>query len=447
MVGFIGKTTFGDLPALARTRAVACVADTIGVMAAGASCDIADRVLAALRDAGSLNGKHPLIGTAESTNALDAALFNGVAAHALDYDDVNHPGPMHPGCHLVPALLALSSVHPASGQEFVLAYLIGFEIDAKLGRLLNPRHYDRGWHATSTIGTVAAAAAGASLLGLDPEATENCLSIAASSAAGLRGNIGSMAKPLHAGAAARAGVQAALLASHGFTGTKNILERRHGYFDAFGDDLDPDFGPLRELGSIWDIESEFGVGLKPYPCCGEATAAVEAALDLAGQSAGTAIEKILVATNERATRILTYPRPTTVEEARFSMPFCLATALVHRRADLSAFSTEALADEQVNDLIRRVEHVIDEQYRHEREFGAIVRITLADGRELERIVPVAKGWAGRWLTEDEQLEKFVMCTRGYLSQTDARDLHRLVISLESLPDVSAIVSRLMPAAQ
>jgi 2-methylcitrate dehydratase PrpD len=421
---------------------VAAIADTIGVALAGASTDIAESILAALGDAGPLVGDHLLLGTGKTGSALDAALFNGAAAHALDYDDVNHPGPMHPSCHIVPTLLALSTLQPISGADIVDAYIIGFEIDGKLGRMLNPRHYDRGWHATSTIGTVAAAAAGARLAGLPADVVSHCLALAASSATGLRGNIGSMAKPLHAGAAARAAVQAVLLARRGFTGTAEILERRHGYLSAFGDDLDSAPDLLAELGHSWDIESEFGLGLKPYPCCGEATAAVEAALMLAPRAPAAEIRRVVVSTNARATRILTYPRPETVEEARFSLPFCVATALVNRRADLDAFSETALASEEVRRLLARVEHVVSEGHRDEREYGAHVRITLSSGEDAEVEVPVAKGWSDRWLTPEEQLQKFIMCTRGHLSEADARAMHDVLMRLDSVPDFADVRSRL-----
>jgi 2-methylcitrate dehydratase PrpD len=442
VVDFVADTDGRTLPDLARRRAVAAIADTIGVTVAGASTDIADLLLGALSDAGPLAGSHQLLGTDLTGNALDAALFNGAAAHALDYDDVNHPGPMHPSCHIVPALLALSTLQPVSGADVVGAYIIGFEIDGKLGRMLNPRHYDRGWHATSTIGTVAAAAAGARLTGLPSEAIPNCLALAASSAAGLRGNIGSMAKPLHAGAAARAAVQAVLLARRGFTGTANILERRHGYLAAFGDGLGSAPDLLAELGHSWDIESEYGLGLKPYPCCGEATAAVEAALILASSAPTGDIHRIVVTTNERATRILTYPQPQTVEEARFSLPFCVATALINRRADLDAFSEAALASDAIRGLLPRVEHVISEEHRDEREYGAHVRITRSGGQEVEAEVPIAKGWSDRWLTSAEQLDKFLMCTRGHLSETAARELHDVLMRLDKIPNFADVRSRL-----
>lgn len=442
LIDFALDVDVTSIPELARTRGMAAIADTVGVMLAGVASEVVEVALAALADAGALAGKHLIVGSDLRAGLLDAALVNAISVHALDFDDVNHPGPMHPSCHLVPTLLAISELVPVTGGDLLNAFIVGFEVDAKLGRLLNPSHYDRGWHATSTIGTIAAAAAAARLLELDRAMTEHCIGIAASSAAGLRGNIGSMTKPLHAGAAARAAVQAALLARRGFTSVAQSLDHKHGYLAAFAPDADTTHDRLRELGTSWEITSEFGIGLKPYPCCGEATAAVECGLMLREQAAAVPIDKVHVRTNARATKILTYQRPHDVEQARFSMPFCVATALVSGRADLRAFSDEAIADPAVSALIERVEHVIDDEHRDEREFGAIMELTLADGSTLRHDAPVAKGWADRWLSAAEQQAKFLMCAEDVISEASARELQERLTDLDTVTDVRDLISRL-----
>jgi 2-methylcitrate dehydratase PrpD len=439
---FIGETTYGDLETLAVERAAAAIADCLAVTYLGAASEVGTTVLAALRAAGSLTGEHPLLGTGERSNVLDAALFNGAAAHALDFDDINHPGPMHPSCHLVPALLGAAALVPASGSDWITAFTIGFELDAKLGLLLNPQHYARGWHATSTLGVIGAAATVAKLLGLDHEQTEHCLAIAASGAAGLRGNIGSMTKPLHAGATARSALLAGILAREGMTGRRQVFDVRHGYLAAFGEDRELRTDLVRELGRKWEITTEFGLGLKPFACCGEATSAVEAALSITAEANGTEVTHVKVATNEHSTRILAYPEPVTVEQARFSLPFCVAAPLVLGRADPDVFSDETLADRRVQDMMGRVEHVVDPVHGGEREFGSVVEATLADGRVLTRDIPVVKGWSHRFLTPAEQRAKFVACTSERMSAADAEALFEAIVTVPRLADTGELRDRL-----
>ncbi|MGH3757005.1 MmgE/PrpD family protein [Actinophytocola sp.] len=439
---FVEETRFADLEPLAAERAAAAIADCLAVTFLGAASEVGTTVLAALRASGALGGEHPLLGTGETANVLDAALFNGAAAHALDFDDINHPGPMHPSCHLVPALLGADAIAPASGQDWITAFAIGFELDAKLGLLLNPQHYARGWHATSTLGVIGAAATVARVLGLDRNQTEHCLAIAGSGAAGLRGNIGSMTKPLHAGAAARSALLAGLLAREGMTGREQIFDVPHGYLAAFSESRELRTELIRELGRKWEITTEFGLGLKPFACCGEATSAVEAALSIFAEAGGAEVTHVRVATNEHSTRILAFTDPRTVEQARFSLQFCVAAPLVLGRADPDVFADETLADTRVRDLMGRVEHVVDPVHGGEREFGAVVEATLADGRVLTRDIPVVKGWSHRFLTTDEQRAKFVACTRDRMSEQDAGELFDLIVNVARLDDTNVLRARL-----
>ena len=221
-----------------------------------------------------------VIGSGFKTSAPLAALANGTMAHALDFDDVNWHMSGHPTVPLLPAILALGQGVHASGQEVLLAYALGFEVETKVGLGMNPRHYDLGWHATSTLGTLGAAVACAKLLRLDVMKTRMALGIAASMAAGLRQNFGTMTKPLHPGQAAMNGVTAAQLARLGWTADANILEAPYGFCQLYAgagryrlDDV------VKQLGQPFEILAS-GVAIKQYPCCAFTHRALDGMLTL-----------------------------------------------------------------------------------------------------------------------------------------------------------------------
>src|SRR5436309_1748530 len=198
-------------PDEARCAAARAVLDTIGVMLAGAlePCARAVQQVLALEVS---SGTCTVVGTAQRAAATGAALANGTAAHAHDFDDMCFVSLAHPSAPRVAAGLAAAELAGASGRAMLDAYVVGFELEARFGRAMNPRHYQRGWHCTSTLGTMGAAAASSRLLGLTPDLTAHALAIAASEASGLKENFGTMVKPLHSALAARNGVLAALLA-------------------------------------------------------------------------------------------------------------------------------------------------------------------------------------------------------------------------------------------
>src|SRR5437870_13707747 len=254
-------------PAEARHRASIALCDTVGVILAGvpeAAASIIRRTIVS-----ESRGDCRILGTMELASATDAALANGVAAHAHDYDDMCFVSMAHPSCALVPSILAAGELTSASGSAVLDAYIVGFEVECRLGLIMNPRHYhERGWHCTSSIGTLGAGAAAARMLGLDAPSTVHALGIAASLACGVKENLGSMVKPLHAGMAARNGIMAAQLAKAGFVASKRSIDGPQGYLAAMDSQNPP--APLTDaiadLGSRWRI-LETGITVKLYPCC------------------------------------------------------------------------------------------------------------------------------------------------------------------------------------
>src|SRR5499426_303388 len=334
---FVVKTRLDDCP----REAIVCVRhaalDSIGVMLAGSTEPVARIV----REVARAEGGMPLctvVGTSLRTAPTWAALANGAAGHAHDFDDTNFTLTGHPSVPLLATALASGEAEMASGADVALAYLVGFEVDAALGRALNPGHYTRGWHATTSIGTLGCAAAAARLLRLDAEQTVHALGIAASLASGLKENFGSMTKPYHAGHAARNGVLAAQLAREGFTASDTALEGKQGYAAAFGGAHGLDQA-LESLGRAWHLLSS-GIAVKPYPSCALTHSAIDALIDLRAEHrlSPSEVAAVQVGVSSVAPDVLAHSRPMTALERKFSMQFCAAAALVEGRVDFGSFT-------------------------------------------------------------------------------------------------------------
>ena len=221
--------------------------DTVGVTLAGAAEDAA-RILGEVLSEGGNGGSCVIFGTNRRASALDAALINGTAAHALDYDNATNTMFGHASATMMPALLAAAEAFGCSGRDVLTAHVVGFEAGARIGRAVNLHHYEIGWHPTSTLGAFAVAAACARLLRLDAGQTTNALAMATSLASGIKANFGTMTKPLHSGHCARAGLMAALLARKGFTANDQAFEHKQGFFNLYNGAGNYDAARARRLG-------------------------------------------------------------------------------------------------------------------------------------------------------------------------------------------------------
>jgi 2-methylcitrate dehydratase PrpD len=239
LAGKAAALAYDDLPALARELARQCVLDYLGVALAGAGDELVRLLLDELAEVGGAP-QASVIGHEGRLPALSAALVNGAAGHALDYDDVNMAMPGHPSVAILPGLLALAELRRSSGREVITAFVAGYETACRIGMALSPGHYNLGFHSTGTIGSFGAAAACARLLGRDADATAIALGIAGTQAAGLKSQFGTMCKPFHAGKAAQNGLLAARLAARGFTSRDDIIECVQGFAPAHGPDFSPE---------------------------------------------------------------------------------------------------------------------------------------------------------------------------------------------------------------
>ncbi|HSV83108.1 MAG TPA: MmgE/PrpD family protein [Ramlibacter sp.] len=400
-------------PDLARQRARDAIADCIGCTLAGSREPLAAPLLSVLPSLGEASPEAPsvLVGTGRFAAPADAALVNGTLAHALDFDDTNHPAYAHPSAVLVPAMLALAPLVQATGSALVDAYIVGFELFGKLGRALNIQHYERGWHTTGSFGALAAAAAAGRLIGLDLHRMTMALGIAASSASGLRASFGSMTKPLHAGQAARNGVLAALLARDGFTASEVALEHRYGYLDVFNAGIARDPAPLLALGEALEILTEHGLALKPYAACGATHPGIEAAELLHGELGGRAIRAVRAGVCRMAFQPLIHLMPESALEGKFSLHFCVAAALLWGPVTLATFSEERVRDPALRALIPRIRMELDERWADDGEFATEIAVETEDGARLTRFVPLAQGKPARWFTPDRLRAKFLDCAR------------------------------------
>jgi 2-methylcitrate dehydratase PrpD len=432
------------IPADARRIAQAAWLDTVGVILAG-SVEPPARMVQTVAAAEGSHGCCRALGTPMSLGPGAAALANGTAAHALDYDDMCFVSLAHPSAPLVAAALAAGELLGSTGRDLLDAYVVGFEIECALGRAVNPSHYARGWHCTSTLGSVGGAAAVARLLRLDAAATAHALSIAASQACGLKENFGTMVKPLHAGLAARNAVTAALLAAEGFTASGAAIDGPQGFVAAMSDQSRDLSAVLDDLGSRWEIV-ETGITVKLYPSCAATHPSLDALLDLRRQHGFNAedVESIEVMVDPVTPTVLIYPEPRSGLEAKFSMQFCLAAAAALGRVGIDTFDDMRLADPAIRRLSSRVVVRVDDALGRSGPAltQAHVTVRLAGGEVLAARARGARGYPERPASRDELDAKFRACagravTDGPIEDT-LIDLHRF----DELADVRLFTARL-----
>lgn len=411
---FVSNIQIGDVPQRARDAARLGITDCIGVMIVGAA-EESVRIVAAMTVEAADAAAAPEIPSGRRLAAPDAALVNGVAAHALDYDDVAMAA--HPSAVLVPAILAEGWALDAGGEEAVLAYVAGYELWAQLEALEPGRLHARGFHPTAVLGTLAAAAACARLRRLDPAQTRHAIGIAASLASGLVANFGTMTKPLHAGRAAQSGVWAARLAARGFTAAPDILEHRTGFLRAHSPSGSPRLDDAGlDIGHVWRLEQR-GVDIKRYPTCYATHRCIDAMLDLA---TGHDLEphdvaQIDVRTGATQLLLLRNPQPRDALEAKFSMEFAMAAALVARSVSLSQVADEFVRRPEVTAAVAKVRcTTTDEMMAGDELFAPDDRVSVRlESGEVLTHPPVthAKGSWLRPLTQPELAAKFCDCTQ------------------------------------
>lgn len=399
-----------QVPEDARSAAHEAIVDTLGCIIAGAATETTQTLVHAL---GETQGLASFIGLGRSGSMRDAALVNGTAAHALDYDDVNWSLYGHPSVAILPALLAYAEVEDPAYADVLDAYAIGVEVASKLGRWVNPALYLRGWHATSSVGVLGAAAALARLMKLPTDQIAKSIAASASMAAGIRENFGTMVKPLHAGRAAEAGVLAACLARSGFTASMAALDGRFGFFSVLTTEKMPSVAEiLAQLGHPWDCVNP-GIVTKRYAACGATHCAIDAALEVRSElnAPWRNVKEVRCGADPFALKVLQYHNPKTGLEGKFSMQFCLAIAVLEGRPRLIHFTDEWAQKPEVVDLVSRikVEDRIDLGKNFQDAVPAEVEFILEDGRHAKRRVSIPIGDPRNPMSKEDRQEKFLDC--------------------------------------
>lgn len=419
---FVARLQYLDLPKEGIHVAKLGFVDCVGVMIAGSVEPVAGIVARTVLD-GCEKRESAIFFTQRRAPAPLAAWVNGTAAHALDYDDAGG----HRSAILVPTLLAEGEAMRSSGQEMITAYVAGFEVWSELALREKGHLHEKGWHPTGIYGAMAAAAAASKLRGLDAERTATALAIAASQASGLVANFGSMVKPFHAGNSARAGIIAARLAANGMTASANALEHERGFLSAISQHGEFDATRPVKAGVDWRIGIE-GVSIKKFPTCYCTHRAIDAMLELAHahdlKAADVDAIEVLIGKTQKA--ILHADAPGTGLEAKFSIQFAMACALLERKVTLAQLVDPVVQRADIQALMKRVTVTLLTEYDKvmpQYSPWDQVKVRTKSGRVLEsEPIRRAKGHITRPLTEAELFAKFASCLDFAASDLDRRGL-------------------------
>ncbi len=432
----VAATTLDDATTAAATR---CLVDLVGCAVAGARHPAVEAIAETLAVLGG-GEEATLIGRAGRASPFGAALVNGAAAHVLDFDDVNVVMIGHPGVVVIPAALAVAEAQGATGADLLAGVVAGYEVAARLGAVVNPGHYERGWHATGTIGTLAAAATAARTARADAGAVARILSVAATGAAGIRAVFGSHGKALNAGRAAAAGVHAQALITAGFEAPPEALEGAGGWLRATG-------GTAGDSGTAGLARPAIlDTAFKQHAACGATHCLIDAVAGLVGELGlkPDDIERIDAHVHRLAVQAAAITAPTSGLEAKFSLPHTAAMAVLEHPLLPAAFTDEAVADPAVVALRQRVTVSVDDSFRYDQAMPARVAVHLRSGDVLERTVDTPRGRPANPASNEELELKLVALAAPVLGEDRARRLAARLWRVAELDDVSDLAPELQP---
>ena len=421
---------YDELPAPVRELAGQCILDYLGVALAAAQDPLVQILLDEMVEAGG-SPQSSIIGHSARLPMLSAALVNGSAAHALDYDDVNMAMPGHPSVAILPGLLALAELKGSSGREVVTAFVAGYETACRIGAALQPGHYNFGFHSTGTVGTFGAAAACAWLLGLDAEAAATALGIAGTQAAGLKSQFGTMCKPFHAGKAAQNGLLAARLAQRGFSSRTDIVECSQGFALTHGPDFVPNAALATPAAGFHLLANLF----KYHAACYFTHAPIECARRLRVEHRLTpeVIAGITLRLDASCDRVCNIPVPVDGLQSKFSLRQTVAMALAGvDTASLGAYSAENARDPGLVRLRDRMR--FDWQHNWPQTLCEL-ELELVDGRRLTARHDAGVPAADISEQGDRLAAKFDALVVPVLGAPRARELREMICGLDNVADI------------
>jgi 2-methylcitrate dehydratase PrpD len=433
---FVVDTRWGDLPPQAAHQAKRSLMNFFAVALTGcrdATFETALQSLAAF----SGGQQATLIGRRERIDALNAAFLNAAGANVLDFCDTHVPTAIHPTAPLAPALLALAELKPVSGRDLLLAFVLGQEIECRIGLAMSPSHYNKGWHITATCGVFGAAAGSGKLLALTAAQMLWALGIAATQSAGLCECLGTPAKSVGVGNAARNGLLAALLAAKDFAGPAEPLIGVQGFYNAMGEK--PDLSRLTDgLGEHWEI---MATSYKPYPCGFVMHPAIDCVLDWRRDHPGVAVEKVVVTGNPLMAVRADRPHISTGREAQVSVQHAVAAALTAGKAGLEQFTDVCVNDPAVRALRGKVEVMRDASFA---TIAAAVAITTADGKTHTLAQLAARGSDTNPMSDRDLEAKLRDAAAGWNPGHDIAPLIGAIWALDSSENISQLAALTVP---
>jgi len=428
----INEIKYDDFPADAIAEAKLCLLDWLGVTLGGAREPLTN-ILIELTDVLGGEEQATVIGHSFKDTVLNAALINGSASHALDFDDVHFQMMGHPTVPVMPALLALAEDRKSDGRDFLTAFVAGFEAECRIGSSMLPFHYQQGWHATSTIGRLGAAVACAKLLGLDTERLNYSIGLAATQAGGLKQVFGTMAKPFHAGKAAMDGLLSALLAERGFTCSDDILAGEMGFCQVLSPESDPDM----IVSGFCEDYTIVNVMFKRHASCFETHPTIDAALALREKVKIEEIDEILVEAVPVAVEIAGKPEPATGLEGKFSLAYCVALALADGETGEENFTDEKVRSERLVNIWKKAKVVANEDLGMTQ---ANVTILTKDGRELKGSGDTFEVSSDKDRRKDDLIRKFRSFADRLLPAGRTDGILEFVADIENKSDVGELLS-------
>jgi 2-methylcitrate dehydratase PrpD len=439
LANWVVNSRWEDVPESARYEAVRSMFNWVGCCLGGARHVTTDRALEALAE---FSGKPQatVLGRPERLDIMYAALMNGITSHVLDYDDTHLDTIIHPAGPVASAIIALGERLGTNGTDFMHAFILGVEVECRIGLAVYPSHYERGFHITGTAGVFGGAAAAGKLLGLNEQQMIWALGIAATQSAGLKEMFGTMCKPFHPGSAGQNGLKAALLASKNFTSSNGALEAQEGFMFTYSDEQD--FSMVTdELGDRWEVEKNT---YKPFACGIVTHPIIDGCIQLKNEHQLTynMIDTVSLRVNPLVIKLTGKKTPQTGLEAKFSIFYISAASVIQGVAGPNQFTDEAVRDPDTVDLRDRVEATIDESVSEEEAF---VSITLKDGRTFTKHIEHAIGSVQRPLSNERLELKFSDQAQAALPLSQIEDVMALCWQIEKLDKVSEISLATVPA--
>jgi len=434
---------YDQLPQNVIQAAKYCFLDTIGVALAGSQTQPVLKVRKYVENSPG-PGNSSIWGTHAKTTAELAALSNGTACHALDFDETNYSSIGHQAAVIIPALLALTQEHKYHGRDLLTSFVAGYELMGKLGATVNPETYLKGWWTTSLLGLTGTVVACSRLLQIDHQQMVMAMGLGASFSSGLRNNFGTMAKPFGVGKTAMDGVILSKLAKIGLTTAPGHLDADSLFLSLISDHASVD--TLGNLGKPYELENP-GVTFKRYPSCSATHAAVDAILSLVNEYnfAANDVVSICCEIPPLVDSCLIYTNPDNIEHARFSLEACVALALCERNLDNSTFTAQKIADPGLRKVMERVQRHIRDDFNDSQPIDssqpnepARLIVHLTDNRKLEKTVLFARGNNENPLSGAELEAKFNTLTQNYISDDKANTLCQIILNLESLKEISTL---------